>query len=162
MSSHSPLQRIFPIWGLNPCLLRLLPWQAGSLPPASPGKTKQPINNVIVSGEQRRDSAIHTHGSVLPQRAFPGDADGKESPAMQETCVRSLGQEDPLEKRMATHSSILAWRIPWTEEPGRRQSMGSQSQTRLSDYACTHSLSPKPPSHPGCHITPSRVPCALQ
>ena len=45
-------------------------------------------------------------------------------PAMQETQVRSLGREDPLEKEMATHSSILAWRIPWTEEPGRLQSMG--------------------------------------
>ena len=44
----------------------------------------------------------------------------------QETWVRSLGQEDPLEKDMATHSSILAWRIPWTEEPGGLQSMGSQ------------------------------------
>ena len=44
----------------------------------------------------------------------------------QEMCVRSLGWEDPLEKRMATHSSILAWEIPWTEEPGRLQSMGSQ------------------------------------
>ena len=46
--------------------------------------------------------------------------------AMQETWVRSLGQEDPLEKEMATHSSILAWRIPWTEEPGELQSIGSQ------------------------------------
>ena len=46
--------------------------------------------------------------------------------AMQETQVRSLGQEDPLEKKMATHSSILAWRISWMEEPGRLQSMGSQ------------------------------------
>ena len=45
---------------------------------------------------------------------------------MQETQVRSLGQEDPLEKGMATHSSILVWRIPWTEEPGGLQSMGSQ------------------------------------
>ena len=45
---------------------------------------------------------------------------------MQETWVPSLSQEDPLEKEMATHSSILAWRIPWTEEPGRLQSMGSQ------------------------------------
>ena len=45
---------------------------------------------------------------------------------MQETWVRSLGQEDPLEKEMATHSSILAWRIPWTEELGWLQSMGSQ------------------------------------
>ena len=50
----------------------------------------------------------------------------KNLPAMQETWFRSLGQEDPLEKGMATHSSILAWRIPWTEEPGRLQSMGSQ------------------------------------
>ena len=49
----------------------------------------------------------------------------------------SLGQEDPLEKDMATHSSILAWRIPWTEEPGGLQSMGSQkSWTQLSDVEC--------------------------
>ena len=47
--------------------------------------------------------------------------------AMQETRVQSLGWEDPLEKWVATHSSILAWRIPWTEEPGRLQSLGSQS-----------------------------------
>ena len=47
-------------------------------------------------------------------------------PAMQETRVQSLGQEDHLEKEMATHSSILAWRIPWTEEPGGLQSLGSQ------------------------------------
>ena len=47
-------------------------------------------------------------------------------PAKWETQVLSLGQEDALEKEMATHSSILAWRIPWTEEPGRLQSMGSQ------------------------------------
>ena len=50
----------------------------------------------------------------------------KNLPAMQETGVRSLGWEDPLEKRMATQSSIIAWRIPWTEEPGGLQSMGSQ------------------------------------
>ena len=50
----------------------------------------------------------------------------KHLPAMRETQVQSLGQEDPLEKKMATHSSILAWKIPWTEEPGRLQSMGSQ------------------------------------
>ena len=57
----------------------------------------------------------------------------KNLPSVQETQVQSLGQEDPLEKGMATHSSILAWRIPWTEEPGGLQSMGSQSQTQLSD-----------------------------
>ena len=50
----------------------------------------------------------------------------KNLPAVQETRVRSLGQEDPLEKEMATHSSILAWKVPWTEEPGGLQSMGSQ------------------------------------
>ena len=50
----------------------------------------------------------------------------KRLPAVQETWVQSLGQEDPLEKEMVTHSSILAWRIPWMEEPGRLQSMGSQ------------------------------------
>ena len=48
----------------------------------------------------------------------------KYPPAMQETWVLSLGQEDPLEEEMATHSSILVWRIPWTEEPGGLQSMG--------------------------------------
>ena len=57
----------------------------------------------------------------------------KNLPAMQETQVQSLGQEDPLEKDIATHSSILAWRIPWTKEPGRLQSMGSQTQTQVSD-----------------------------
>ena len=46
--------------------------------------------------------------------------------AMRETQVQSLGREDPLEKEMATHSSILAWKNPWLEEPGRLQSMGSQ------------------------------------
>ena len=56
---------------------------------------------------------------------FPGGSDGKAS-AMLEPGVRSLGWEDPLEKKMATHSSTFAWKIPWTEEPGRLQSMGLQ------------------------------------
>ena len=50
----------------------------------------------------------------------------KSLPAVQETWIRSLGRKDPLEKKMATPSSILVWRIPWTEEPGRLQSMGLQ------------------------------------
>ena len=58
---------------------------------------------------------------------FPGGSDGKESPSRQETRVQALGQEDPLEKEMATHSSILAWRIPWTEESGGLLSKGSQT-----------------------------------
>ena len=63
-------------------------------------------------------------------------------PAMQETWVRSLGQEDPLEKEMATHSSILAWRIPWTEELGGLQSNRvTKSRTQLSDFTFTFTLS---------------------
>ena len=58
----------------------------------------------------------------------------KNLPAVQETWVCSLGWEDDLEKKMVTHSSILAWSIPWTEEPGGLQFMGSQSQTLLSDF----------------------------
>ena len=64
----------------------------------------------------------------------------KRLPAMQKTQVRSLAQEDPLEKEMATHSSILAWEISWTEEPGRQQSMGVTG--------VGHSLATKPPSPP--------------
>jgi len=64
---------------------------------------------------------------------FPGNSNVKNPPAMQETRVWSLGREDPLEKEMAPHSSVLAWRIPWTEEPGGLQSMGLQSWTQLSD-----------------------------
>ena len=57
-------------------------------------------------------------------QASPGAQRVKNLPAMQETWVRFLGWEDPLEEEMATHSSILAWKSPWTEEPGRLQSMG--------------------------------------
>ena len=62
---------------------------------------------------------INIGASLVAQRL-------KHLPAMQETWVQSLGREDPLEKEMATHSSILAWRIPWTEEPSGPQSMGLQ------------------------------------
>ena len=61
----------------------------------------------------------------------------KRLPTMWEIWVQSLGWEDLLEKEMATHFSILAWEIPWTEEPGRLQSRGLQSQTRLSDFTFT-------------------------
>ena len=64
---------------------------------------------------------------------FPGGSLIKKPPAKEETQDQSLGWEDPLEKEMATHSSILAWKIPWTEESGGLQSMGSQSQTQLSN-----------------------------
>ena len=60
------------------------------------------------------------------RQGFPGAQMVKRLPAMQEAQVRSLGREDLLEKEMATHSSTLAWKIPWMEEPGRLQSMGLQ------------------------------------
>ena len=62
----------------------------------------------------------------------------KNLPAMRETQVRSLGQEDPLEKGMATHCSVLAWRIPWTEEPGGLQSMGSLSDQHFHTCDSSH------------------------
>ena len=77
----------------------------------------------------------------------------KRLPTMWKTRVRSLGWEAPLEKEMATHSSILAWKILWTEKPGRLQFMGLQSRTRLSNFtslpcpepkaSCLHLLHPK-------------------
>ena len=67
----------------------------------------------------------------VPFGGFPCSSVVKNPPAMQKTQLQSLGTEDPPEEEMATHSSILAWRIPWTEEPGRLQSMGSR--TGLSD-----------------------------
>ena len=62
----------------------------------------------------------------------------------QEIWVQSLRQEDPLERRMETHSSTLAWRIAWTEEPGRLQSMQSQSRTRMSTHMYTQGDNPIP------------------
>ena len=71
--------------------------------------------------------------------SFPSVSVVKNLPAKQEIRVQPLGQEDPQEKELVTRSSILAWEIPWTEEPGGLQSMGSQnSWTRLSDLAHTH------------------------
>ena len=70
--------------------------------------------------------------SQQPNEGFPGGSSVKNLPAMQEpqeTWVQSLGRENPVEEGMATHSSILAWRLPWTEEPGGATSTGLQSQT---------------------------------
>ena len=76
-------------------------------------------------------SSFSVHYSLVSQTV-------KNLPAMREAWVRSLGWEDPLEEEMATHSSILAWRIPWTEEPGGLQSMGSQSDTTQRPSTSTH------------------------
>ena len=75
----------------------------------------------------------HTHTHTQPHMSLeylkcgPVAQMVKHLPAMQEIQVQSPGREDPLEKEMATHSSILAWRIPWTDEPGRLYSTGSQT-----------------------------------
>ena len=79
---------------------------ANSSPPLLPGK----------AGSLRAE--LQVSASLVAQMV-------KHLPAMQETWVQFLGREDPLEKEMAIHSSILAWKIPWTEEPGSLQSMGS-------------------------------------
>ena len=66
--------------------------------------------------------------------SFPGGSEVKNHVPVQETQVQSLGWEDPLEKEIATHFSVLAWEVPWTEEPGGLQFMGSEeSQTGLSN-----------------------------
>ena len=71
---------------------------------------------------------------VKMNMGFPGSSVVKNPPALQEMCVRSLGSEDPLEKETTTHSSILAWKTPWTEEPGELQSMESD----MTEHTHTH------------------------
>ena len=86
-------------------------------------------NQYLISIKKNTGTHVlfHTRVSLVAQMV-------NNLPAMGETRVRSLGQEDPLEEAVATHSSILAWRTPWTEEPGTLQSTGSRSDTteRLS------------------------------
>ena len=97
----------------------------------------------MVKDKEGWHAAVHgvtvRHDTVTEQQ---GNNEKKEAwgfwikhlPTIRETRVRSLGWEDPLEKAMATHSSTLAWKISWTEDPVRLQSMGAQNQTRLSDF----------------------------
>ena len=90
-------------------------------------------NTRELRGSLQRDVDINTliyidvlYNRVFLSLGFPDGSAVKNPPVLQEMQVRSLGCEDPLEAGMATHSSNLAWRIPWTEEPGRLQSIGSQ------------------------------------
>ena len=77
---------------------------------------------------------------ALENLDFPGGSDGKASArTVGETRVQPLDWEDPLEKETATHSSILAWKIPWTEDPGRLQSMGMSQSLGLPGQSCDHS-----------------------
>ena len=73
---------------------------------------------------------------IKVREGFPSGSTVKNLPAMQEMQVQSLGQEDPLEEGMATHSSMLAWRIPWSEEPDRLQSIESQRVRYDSMHTC--------------------------
>ena len=83
--------------------------------------------------------SLHVHQSQKLSERLHSAQTVKRLPAVRETRVRSLDWEDLLEKEMATYSSTLAWKIPRTEEPVRLQSMGSQSQTRLSDFTSLNS-----------------------
>ena len=88
----------------------------------------------------------------LRHQGSPSGSEVKNLPTvqeLQETWIQSLGWEDPMEEDMATHSSILAWRIPWTEEPGGLQSMGSHRVGHdWNDLACTHAPGIKGDLHP--------------
>ena len=75
---------------------------------------------------------------IPPILGFPSGLEVKNPPAKQGTVVGSLGWENPLGEEMATHSSMLAWVVPWIEEPGGLESMRSQSQTRLSNSRTTN------------------------
>ena len=110
---HFPsfLQGIFLIQRLSPCLLHLLHWQVDSLPLNHLGKNYNYWLNL------EKSTNLPRFASLVAQRL-------KHLPAMWETWIRSLGREDPLEKEMATHSSILAWRTLRTEELGGLQSTG--------------------------------------
>ena len=90
-----------------------------------------PICGHLFLGPQDTKGSSFTSSALVAQTV-------KNPSAVQETQVQSLGWEDPLEVGMATHSNILARRIPWTEEPGVLQSTGSQSQTQWSARAHTH------------------------
>ena len=93
----------------------------------SPPKDSRPSHTALGSVRARGDEPDSMY--FMHCRGFPGGSVVKNLPAMQETQVLYLGQEDPLKAGMATHSSILAWRIPSIEESGRLQSTGSQSHT---------------------------------
>ena len=82
----------------------------------------------MLQGAQRAENNCrHFYTYLAAGMGFPSGSGVKNLPAMRETWLQSLGWEDPLEKGMETHSSILAWKIPWTEEPGGLRSMGSKS-----------------------------------
>ena len=127
---HFSLRVNFSIRGSDPHYPH---WQANFLPLSCQGNPS--IGNTAVKKQTKNEisfsrQTVHVIISKLScQCDFPDSASDKESACQcrrHETWVRSPGWEEPLEEEMATHSNILAWKIPWTEEPGGLQSMGSQ------------------------------------
>ena len=125
---------------------RLLPLRSPPSPPPQSHRNEKPFSvvNIVFFHSVFLDTWKSLAGAYDKQvcplldakyhaSLFPVAQTVKNLPAMQETRVRSLGLDNPLEKGMATHSSILAWRIPCSEKPGGLQSMGSQSWTKLND-----------------------------
>ena len=138
VGGHSLLQGIFPTQGSNPGLLHC--WQI-LYQLSHKGSPRIRVGSIsLLQGifpiQESNQGLLHCRW-ILYQLSYQWSLMQiwaslvaqmvKNLPAMQKTWVQSLGREDPLEKEMATHSSTLTWRIPWTEEPGRIQSMGSQS-----------------------------------
>ena len=118
-----PVGQKFPAWATERvmCCFILNAWVH---PQAAPPSVLIPLNRFLLA------LYFYALERGLGERwGFPDAQTIKSPPAKQETWVQFLGQEELLEKEKATHSSILAWRIPWTEEPGRVQSMGSQRDT---------------------------------
>ena len=93
-----------------------------------PGES--PINSLLLQTASCTNAYMHFCVYIFKKRTSLAAQTVKRLPKMRETWVRSLGREDPLEKEMATHSSMLVWKIPWTEETGGQQSVGSQELDR--------------------------------
>ena len=129
LEDRSPRSRCQKFWFLGRTLFLACRWPPSSRSIQTKGAGTLPSPPLLIRTSVLWDSGLNVmtsfnlfvsfNASLMAQRV-------KNLPAMQETQVQSLGQEDSQEKKMATHSSILAWRIPWTEEPGGLQSMGSQ------------------------------------
>ena len=129
------------VGGVNPCLV---PWT--SLLEAQCITFWMLNEGLINEVTELSDSSYIWNCPFLP-KDFPGGWDGKNLPTMQESSVQPLDWDEALEKEMATHSSILVWKIPWTEEPGGLQSMGSQ---RVGHNWVTNTFTSLPKDYPRC------------
>ena len=102
-----------------------------------------PLHPGLIPGHRHREGAFLLGNCYSVSCFFPGGSAIKNPPAtqeMQEIWAQSLGGEEPLERGMATHSSILAWRVPWTEQPGRLQGHKESDMTEVTDHTHMHPL----------------------